>query len=58
MALILYLLGATFMTMLSFRIDEGFPKWQHYAMGVIWPVVIAIIIIDNIFGIDIMGDDK
>ena len=58
MALTLYLLGATFMTLVSFRIASEFPKWQHYFVGIIWPFVVVLIIFDNIFGFNMMGDDK
>mgnify|MGYP003705446095 CR=1 FL=1 len=58
MALILYLLGATFMTLVSFRIAREFPNWQHYFVGLIWPFVVVLIIFDNIFDMNIMGDGK
>mgnify|MGYP003337530349 CR=1 FL=1 len=58
MTLILYLLGAIFMTMLSIRIAHGFPKWQHYVVGAIWPAIVVLIIFDAIFDLNIGGDDE
>ena len=52
MTIILYLLGATFMSFVSMKIASEFPTWQHYAVGIIWPFIVVLIIYDKIFGLN------